>query len=271
MLQTRQNRQFRNYHGIEVLNTEVPRFELGDIRTDYGEALPNHQGIYPEGHEKGDKPIAIVSDRYELINHNSVFDAIKQTITDNDYGVEGVKLTATPDYHKSFITLLFEECKEAIKVGDIVQFGCKIANGVDGRMSLWGVPFSYRLWCENGASHMEELNRIKFKHMTNVNLEDLRDTIELIISNFSQIASKYREWADTEVIEMEALDTEGKEWIAKNIPNKYTDIIVAEKPKTAWELFNVLTKSNTHDTRRNDFTKLMFNRVIANTVDLMIS
>ena len=253
--------------GIELLDTQLPEFELGDIYDVAQNVVETHKGIYPKGHSAVDKPVTIVSNSYDLINHNEVFKTLKTMIAEKEYAISNVSIAHTEDNLKAFVTLLFDKMAE-VKLGDTIQFGVQIANGVDGRMSLWAMPYTYRLICLNGNTIMKAMTPIKFKHI-GIDMDDLKLLIANLLNGFDNIINKYKSWMDTEIIEMTKLSEEDNLWVAKNIPKKYSDKIVEAKPKSAWNLFNILTEANTFDKKRNEFTRLMFNNKIEKLVEIM--
>lgn len=255
---------------LDVLDRRLPEFEIGEIKTDYGEPLKDVRGVYPLEHQPKTRPVAVVSNRYKLLNHNTVLDSIKKILVEKDdlQNIRTINLINSPDGTKIFLKILFGITKEILE-DDKVNFGVEIINSVDGRISLHCIPYTYRWVCSNGAVVTKSLGNVIHKHTTNLNLDALEGSIRIALDSVEAITQKYFDFTQTEVIEMEAVDKEGKEWIAKNIPKKYLEVVESNKPKTAWDLYNIFTRLNTHDTRRSELTKLTFNNAILRAVKIL--
>jgi hypothetical protein len=232
--------------------------------------------IAAEKSEEGDKGfVGYLSDRYELVQHEIVYNAFRDAIgyipdlgdralTVNCYGEHGEVMIAT---------LMLPKFSIQPKVGDVVQMGIKMRNSVDGSTNIELIPFSYRLACANGMTHFEAMKGIKVRHMSQakVLVTNLDAKIAGVIENFSVISEKYKTWVNTKIkISVDDLIKKAEPVMPDK---KLWEKVKVDEPKTAWDLFNSMTYFNSHtrkvNERNGDNSRIEFDRRIMSVMKLV--
>lgn len=90
---------------------------------------------------------AILSDRYRLIEHETVLDTI-MPIIDSINGLDVVSASLTPD--KLYLKAICKYEQSDVKVGDTVSWGIVLTNSETGCSSIVLQPFCMVLKCTNG-------------------------------------------------------------------------------------------------------------------------
>lgn len=215
---------------------------------------------------------AIVSKKYELIQHKNVYDAFTKAvglITEETQ----IKVEFAKNGARMFIFLEYPKVSFEVKKGDIVNYGLTVTNSVDGSMRLMVIPYTKRLICSNGMTHQEMLGGVQKKHLKNakVLVEELPAVIKEGLNNVTALHELYKQWAITEAKADELLDELKKEKPGVILPKKYADEIQTKIKMgdmlTKWDLFNVLTELNWHDEKRQMDSKVNFNREIMKIVE----
>jgi hypothetical protein len=237
---------------------EVPMFET--------------QPVYLAGEKPIEGRVAIVdcktqdvvsfkSDDYTLIQHSEVLGTLSDAMMSTGLKVE----KANPQFYRGrmYCDLTFKKHSIEVKKGDIVQTGVSVVNSVDGSTGIVIMPFTLRLSCMNGAVHRSILERSIQYHMGDRDavLAKMSAIIVQAVDSTARVEETYKHWAETH-FDMKLLKTDPFIEVLNHMPKKYVKAINEEKPKTQWDLFNVLTALNTHDERRSVNNKHYFNNRI---------
>jgi hypothetical protein len=91
---------------------------------------------------------AFMSDRYRVIDHVEIFEAVGPVLADLQVEIASANVTE----RRLYIKALFPKVQAEVKVGDVVQAGVVISNSEVGSGSVLINPLIYRLWCLNGAT-----------------------------------------------------------------------------------------------------------------------
>jgi len=250
--------------------TNFPEFETKTVHVDGVEA-ENFRAIVRKGHEQ---PANILSKRYVLVQHQDVYKRFEEAVGYiPDSGREGSSFSTdfVRDGQIMITTLNLPKFNFAAKRGDVVNFGIKVVNSVDGSTGVLAIPFSNRVLCGNGMTHMEYMRSMNTKHMGGVNklLGFFGNVITNTLENFTEISNVYAGWVQTN-IDWDKTYRGLVEGDVVVIPDKYLKEIDAEQPKTRWDMFNALTSLNTHDSRRNDMARIRFDRQILRAVNTSV-
>jgi hypothetical protein len=97
----------------------------------------------------------------------------------------------------------------------------------------------------------------------------LSSVIKESVAKVTIIEQQYKSWM-TVSFNANSLNSEKFEEVTKPIPQKYLDAIEIAKPKTKWDLFNVLTDLNSHDANRNFGGKHGFDRRIEDLLAVVV-
>ena len=242
---------------IDSIIERMPKFEKKEILDKAGRKINGFSGIYFK--DQDEKPVTIVSNKYQLINHSEILQSIKSQIQN----FREVKYTLIND--TKFILDLFLNKFDEILPGDTIQYAIRIMNSVDTTICLSIFPMSFRLVCSNGLIHIERSIKIAYKHFQQIKEIDLNSTIESFYNIFSSLTDRYKKMTETKVIKISQLSAEKRQKL--DIPQKYLEIIEDREYNSAWELLNDLTHLNTFDNKRNEYTKTFFNQKILKLVE----
>lgn len=128
----------------EQYDFSVQRITTGGNPTDFKAVIQN-----------GNLLSVIRGDKFVIPNEEALSigrEIAKQTgLTETESEINKLRMNAT------FISDKINGNVGKKEVGDIVQFGIRISNGVDGLHKFSASVFSYRLWCKNGASDKENM------------------------------------------------------------------------------------------------------------------
>lgn len=166
------NRQTMTLHPIGV--NGLFRFEPRDISTEeaFKKPLTPQTSYLPM--EVLDSNIYQALDNWNKFGNNGEFGDLK--IIREDYAHNGFT---------KFWTILSDR-KQDVKVGDLVQFGINVRNGIGTEVALGADLFSYRLSCQNGAvARSREFGSVRIYHKGNE--EDIEGKFT---DGFSQILEK---------------------------------------------------------------------------------
>lgn len=271
------NQQFNSFlHGC-------PIFEEGEVYDESSQPIEKYKGIYRQNHVREDKPVVIVGRGYQLIQHEEFLNPLREMILKDHIGINKIEFKMNAEATKVFVSLITPQT-QSVKIGDIVALGLRCGNGI-GKMSLFAITEDEVLKCLNRATHPEINTQSKFRHM-GIDLNDFNKACVLSLDFFGKIIEKYNKWSQQQIPELKFktikaekrdierviidmnFDEATNTWIQKNLPSKYIDKIRLDKPKTQWELYNSLTGSNTHDEKRDIFTKQSFDHNIVKFVEL---
>jgi len=241
----------------------LPKFDLKPVFDEQGNEIRQYKSVFDI---KTNKVVSIVSNKYKLINHYDLLNSIK-TIFDSDlfsnakiYLIKKTKM----------IIDLFTNREFSVIKNDNVKFFIRVINSVDSTTGLNFFPSTWRLVCSNGLVHTDQLMRLTFKHFYKIlnNNDLIHDIINQICQMFDNIIKNYREFAESKVKTVDQLTSNEKKWIDDNIPDKY-QIVLQKQYQNAWGLLNDLTYLNSHDIKRNEYTKTLFNSTILKFVNIL--
>ena len=90
---------------------------------------------------------AILSDRYRLIDNNTVLEKL-MPIIDEVKGLQVVSASITDE--RMYVKLISKTCKQDVVPGDTVAWGACLVNSEIGVSSITILPYQLRLCCSNG-------------------------------------------------------------------------------------------------------------------------
>lgn len=236
----------------------IPTFQKQELKNEKGMKLDNFRLIVDE---KGEA-IQVVSKEYSLIQHTSVYKTFKKI----DHGFVNEQLVFTNNGARMYILATAEVGSSEIEpiVGDLIKYGIAIENSVDKSRSLCVYAYTLRLACTNGMTHRHNARGYAVKHAHLDGDFSLEAAISNTVMGIHELSSMYIKWTKETVNDIE----KAEELAAKLLPKKYLNNVEITADTTKWDLFNQLTSLNTHDAKREDHTKLAFNRKIE---DLMLA
>jgi len=119
--------------------------------------------------ERDNQPLGFVSGKkYNAVPHGQVLDAFYEAVDELKLESHSTKITATPNYNRMWIDILFED--KVIDIGDDRddwELGVTICHGLDGMAGLSAGSFVSRLVCSNGMRATNMLGRESKTHRYN--------------------------------------------------------------------------------------------------------
>jgi hypothetical protein len=164
---------------------KLPRAVLQPIYRKVGQSyveIPNRRAIVGENGKIYD----IVSDRYELILHETVVNTIRKIMEDSGVNFEEeIKV----NYDGSFMRAIYLiDTKDVL--GDILKLGFVATNSYNRTSGINITGFIYRIACKNGLVVKEDIFGRRFKHYSFVataDYEELKKSITTVIDELNKI------------------------------------------------------------------------------------
>jgi hypothetical protein len=142
--------------------------------------------------------------------------------------------------------------KEKVKFSKIDEMipEINITNSYDGTVGLNIMAGAFRLICLNGAVIGIVVSKYRNKHISsNMSLDDISDIVEATVDKTKLVfKDEFPVLAETNFKEKHMLDF--MKMFPEHTNTLITDKIIANNPKTFWDLFNVGTNVLTHHMNR---------------------
>jgi hypothetical protein len=147
-----------DFENVKRFISTLPYYELRDVYIN-GTKLENYKAVCYQGTNKA---VAIVSNKYKLAQHSTVFNIVLEKAQEYFKNTElkgWVEHTNTKAY-------LFLGIKE-INVEDDSNYKCGllITNSVNTELSIWFNLWAYRQVCSNGLVQRRNILEIQNKHL----------------------------------------------------------------------------------------------------------
>lgn len=136
---------------------------------------------------------AILSDRYEVVNHSQIIDNISRQLNDT---MKVNQIFYSDDMLR--VSIVSDKLTIETKVGDITKAGICFVNGETGLIKLSINWYLYRLWCLNGATTSESQDGFSGKHIGNA-VVDFNDATDRIIHTLPDILNRWKRSTDKPV------------------------------------------------------------------------
>jgi len=223
-------------------------FHLGPVFDESGKDWAKSRGVYNQDNEQ----IAIVSDKYTLVNHSDVYRWTKRVLESNGLPVEG-NVVFTENQGRMYLNLdtrfdldtgvVPEEMPNAV---DMLKVGLTVVNSVDGTAGLKVMVRLERCWCSNGmyAGVPHENHDTRTRHIGIVAFEPFVDAFDRALNYVTQIPALAQAGHRTPLTHDEATRLVEK---YLNLPKVYVKRVTdrirnrVEDKTTAWTLYNDLT------------------------------
>ena len=217
------------YYGKDDTYEPIPR-RLAVVRADTGQTL------------------SVVSDRYTLIPHQRVLDAVEQAIKPLDLGPVPRGIYVDRQGARMRALFKFPGLARPVLDGDDICPCLKIQNTYDGTSRIAIHIGAFRFVCTNLAVGGGGVFAGGFMsiHAGEIPLEKFAEQTSKYLGGFDQIVETYRLWAG-EWLEAGALNTI-LEGVSSWHREKIRQVFASRKP-TAYEVYNAATFYATHRTR----------------------
>jgi len=238
---------------FEVREVPIPYLNIGNNRVNSGYKMIINV--------KQDKVLSVVTDKYNLIKNEDVFNSIKEradkvgaTLTQVSMSANGSKVS----YTFTMLNMLIE-----VK-GYQVHPRIVISNSYDKTASLTILAGAFILVCSNGMIIGETTSSVKYKHVEN------SAKLDLLPNAFDNAINDISEYLQNKIIKMINRKITSQTSIMKFIEifkngayqEKAADMISSERPETYWDLLQIATNILTHHANReSDYVKELESRI----------
>lgn len=256
---------------LVVLNDETPAWRQPVIAVPLTQAFPAlgevkefKSKVCLFNHDRS-RVYDVVSNRYKVIEHTKAVDLVTNSL--ETYFGKPCKADVRSLLGGSRILATFKLPGLSIKLAknDINEIQIVLRNSYDRSWVFSAVLGAYRLVCSNGMMIGEEFGSLRARH-TGLDQELLLPVLDNMIKAVPRLKNVWTEWADTHIeFDVAQALLEGR------FPPKYLDSILDEDlyPMSKWELYNMLTRFATHDTktiqRRSEFANRIASIFYGNT------
>lgn len=265
-IQKQQQQQIEATIAIRDLHYPFPQYPIATgipyLHTETGLKLIRKKKVVLRNNNNKNEleVVAIVGRSFALIPNELVEDMTEKAIT--AYGL--TMLTKKKDRYENTIRIdLLTDRSEAVRIGDIVQFGVSVRNSIDGSSSLAVDLFSYRLRCKNGATARDPSISFTARHIGDPRelVKEFHKALATVMEHFDTLLNLYRRMTEIR------LTKEGAERLIRlGFPEKYykyTPIMVRNngsielryEGETLWDTFNAITNVVTHESRASPLAR----------------
>jgi len=218
-----------NLENVERFLSTLPYYELKDVYID-GTKSEKFKAVVYKGTSK---PVAIVSNKYKLAQHKTVFDIVLERVKEK-VGSENVKGWVQHTSTKAYLFLAFKD----IEIANDSKYntGLLITNSVNTQLSIWTNLFLYRVICSNGLVQKENILAIQNKHLGSSEFWDrFKDRLERVLDNFNNyLESEFKFLEDIKTITLNP-----SEILSKLEMSNKALITISRQLKPTDTLFNV--------------------------------
>lgn len=150
--------QLANVDNIKRFLETLPEYELKEI-TINGTVAKKFKAVC---YKNTNYPIAIVSNKYKLAQHKTVFTIALERVL-KKFKEEEVKGWVQHTKTKAYLFLTFREVE--VKEDSIYKMGLIVTNSVNTQLSIWTNLFTFREVCSNGIIQKTPLLEVQNKHI----------------------------------------------------------------------------------------------------------
>tara|TARA_Y100001963_G_C6773173_1_gene445980 strand:- start:5 stop:808 length:804 start_codon:yes stop_codon:yes gene_type:complete len=224
--------------------TEIPAIGKFPKNKNYTQEKTKDTGYKFIMREDTGKILSCVTDSYQLVDNNVVYDKSDKIISKQGGSIKEVKTFGGGA--RSIVKYEFGGHKVKISKDDYCTPEVIWQNSYDATIGLNIIAGAFRLVCTNGMVIGVVAEKYKNKHsIHNMELQDIEGVIEETIKKTKQImADEFPVLHNTKVRDAHIVD------ILKMFPltasDYITNLLIAAKPSNLWDLINVATNVATH-------------------------
>jgi hypothetical protein len=194
------------------------------------------------------KVLSCMTNSYKLVKNETIINKANPLI--KKLGGELKEVNVLNHGAKTMMSWKFP--KEKVKFSKIDEMipEINITNSYDGTVGLNIMAGAFRLICLNGAVIGIVVSKYRNKHISsNMSLDDISDIVEATVDKTKLVfKDEFPVLAETNFKEKHMLDF--MKMFPEHTNTLITDKIIANNPKTFWDLFNVGTNVLTHHMNR---------------------
>jgi hypothetical protein len=249
-----ERKQIRNrFSGIEFPDPVMETLWYGRRPT---ELVPEKKVIV----DQNKKTIfAIASDKYKIVHYEDVLGMVDNIVSQ----IEGFgQINLCPDLlsegGKMKVILKFPEAEHLIQTGNNIIPKIEVMTSYDLKWKLSGRFGAFQLRCKNGMGTWKMFHRFARRHLLNLNLDDLKNTITEGLTLFGFQIEEWRSWAQAK-LSNEAYNTVWEELPFSAAEREKIELLpeigtglmlkqaLEQKSLTVWDMNSILTQFNTHE------------------------
>tara|TARA_R110002020_G_scaffold256273_2_gene469917 strand:- start:20019 stop:20804 length:786 start_codon:yes stop_codon:yes gene_type:complete len=191
--------------------------------------------------------LSCMTDEYRVVTNKELIDTAAPILKKHNAKLkEAISLGLG---QKTIYKWVIPHIKIKVAEGDVLNPEIIIKNSYDGSLQVNILAGAFRLVCSNGLVIGITLGQKNYKHnINNKNLNFLDEAIEKTISHSLKVGN------DFELLEDTKLDEKHIVKLVELFPSQMSQFIVeyliANKPKTYWDLLNAATYISTHRMKR---------------------
>ncbi len=191
------------------------------------------------------KVFDVVSDRYQVIPHNTAVDTIAEALQDTFDSEVQYRVRSLNGGGRIIAT--FDLPIPPIRLGrnDVNKISMMVRNSYDRSWTFKAQLGAYRRICSNGMMIGETFGKVSARHI-NSDQDSIIEQVQTMIEHAPKLRDLWGEWSETHIEHEEAI-----EMLVGEFPDKYLLPVLQEDryPMTKWDLYNHLTRFSTHDTK----------------------
>ena len=231
---------------------ELPAIITGSAWSDEFPAEATNTGHKFIVREDTGKILSCMSKDYKLVTNKEIINYAEPIV--NKRGGKFKEAEIFGNGARSIMKWHFPKEKVKVSKDDILHPEIMIKNSYDGTIGVNVVAGAFRLICSNGMVIGITTNSYKNKHsIHNIELNDLENIIEDTIENTKYLFDEeFPKLIESKIQEKDIVN------LVKMFPIYANEIVIqrliADNPKTYWDLFNVGTNVLSHHMKRDSET-----------------
>ena len=165
---------------------QAPEYELKPVFVN-GENQKKYRAVV---NRLTGKVVAIVSNRFQLIQHKTVFNTFLEAL-ENKYSESEITGFFRWTDNRAYLFTYFKNAE--FNSNDTYRLGLVVTNGVDGTLAIWAKFAGIRLVCTNGLVDTQTIKVVKTVHIG----IDQNEFMERIVKRFESIIETVEEYPET--------------------------------------------------------------------------
>jgi len=221
----------------------------------------------------------ICSERYKIVPYEDIIHMVEKTVSGlTDYGKVLVCPHTYLDGARMCTTINFPDMKHLIKKVDAITPKIEVFTSYDLSTKLKGRFGAFQLTCSNGAGIWKSFKAFAKRHLQNLFLSDLGETISSGMSLFGEQVNQWKIWAEKRVSpelyegiwdelpfsKAERVKIEGLKQIGSGL---LLPKAIEAKDLDLWTLSSVLTQFATHEVK-SELRRFDLEPAIARTMEM---
>ena len=234
---------------MNLKNTIFPVEEIPAVGQLFGEGIKEQTGYKFIVRKDTGNVLSCVTDKYKVVQNQSIIEAAEPVLKET-----GAILTEAESFSngaRSTWTWKIPDIKVKIDKKDHVNPTITLKNSYDGSVQLHILAGAFRLICSNGAVIGIVASKYKNKHIqSNISLDDFESVISETMDKTKLIFKEEfpvlqgTNFKDKHIIDfLKMFPIQANEMV--------TQSLIANRPKSFWDLFNVGTNVLSHHMNRN--------------------